>query len=152
MNEKIEKLRNWLRGHVVSPSTPKVVVLSNIDFDWKGLSGSFNVTLDNLRLISGFKFSVDISGKYQISPPLYVSPMGVPASYPSIELTEETTNEITKLINDFFPKVKPLGIDKETGVFIDRNVPMSDRVVDREELNWVVDELSTEGFKMRGTL
>ena len=152
MNEKIEKLRNWLRGHVVSPSTPKVVVLSNIDFDWKELSGSFNVTLDNLRLISGFKFSVDISGKYQISPPLYVSPMGVPASYPSIELTEETTNEITKLINDFFPKVKPLGIDKETGVFIDRNVPMSDRVVDREELNWVVDELSTEGFKMRGTL
>lgn len=152
MNEKIEKLRNWLRGHVVSPSTPKVVVLSNIDFDWKELSGSFNVTLDNLRLISGFRFSVDISGKYQISPPLYVSPMGVPASYPSIELTEETTNEITKLINDFFPKVKPLGIDKETGVFIDRNVPMSDRVVDREELNWVVDELSTEGFKMRGTL
>ena len=152
MNEKIEKLRNWLRVHVVSPSTPKVVVLSNIDFDWKGLSGSFNVTLDNLRLISGFRFSVDISGKYQISPPMYVSPMGVPASYPSIELTEETTNEITKLINDFFPKVKPLGIDKETGVFIDRNVPMSDRVVDREELNWVVDELSTEGFKMRGTL
>ena len=152
MNEKIEKLRNWLRGHVVSPSTPKVVVLSNIDFDWKELSGSFNVTLDNLRLISGFRFSVDISGKYQISPPMYVSPMGVPASYPSIELTEETTNEITKLINDFFPKVKPLGIDKETGVFIDRNVPMSDRVVDREELNWVVDELSTEGFKMRGTL
>ena len=152
MNEKIEKLRNWLRGHVVSPSTPKVVVLSNIDFDWKELSGSFNLTLDNLRLISGFRFSVDISGKYQISPPLYVSPMGVPASYPSIELTEETTNEITKLINDFFPKVKPLGIDKETGVFIDRNVPMSDRVVDREELNWVVDELSTEGFKMRGTL
>ena len=152
MNEKIEKLRNWLRGHVVSPSTPKVVVLSNIDFDWKELSGSFNVTLDNLRLISGFRFSVDISGKYQISPPMYVSPMGVPASYPSIELTEETTNEITKLINDFFPKVKPLGIDKETGVFIYRNVPMSDRVVDREELNWVVDELSTEGFKMRGTL
>ena len=152
MNEKIEKLRNWLRGHVVSPSTPKVVVLSNIDFDWKELSGSFNLTLDNLRLISGFRFSVDISGKYQISPPMYVSPMGVPASYPSIELTEETTNEITKLINDFFPKVKPLGIDKETGVFIDRNVPMSDRVVDREELNWVVDELSTEGFKMRGTL
>ena len=152
VNEKIEKLRNWLRGNVVSPSTPKVITLSDFEFDFKDFNGTFKVTLDNLRFISGFRFSIDISGKSEISPPMFISPMGVPASYPSIELTEETTNEITKLINDFFPKVKPLGIDKETSVFIDRNVPMSDRVVDPKELNWVVDEVSSEGFELRGTL
>ena len=152
MNSKLDELHNFLRGNVVSPSTPKVIVLSDFEFDTEDFKGSFKLTLDSDVMKERFRFGIEIDGRYEISPPLYVSPMGVPASYPSIELTEETTNEITKLINDFFPKVKPLGIDKETGVFIDRNVPMSDRVVDREELNWVVDELSTEGFKMRGTL
>ena len=152
MKERLEKLRNWLRGHVVSPSTPKVIVLSNFEFDSNEFNGNFKITLDNLRFITGFKFSVDISGRYEISSPLYVSPMGAPASYPSIELTEETADGITKLINGFFPKVKPLGIDKVSGVFIDRNTPMRDRVIDIKEVTWVINEMKTEGFKLKSEL
>ena len=149
MNEKITKLRNWLRGHVVSPSTPNVITLSDFEFDPQEFKGGFKLTLDNLRFISGFRFSVDISGAYEIAPPLYISPMGVPASYPSIELTEITTNEITRLINNFFPRLKPLGIDKETKVFIDRNTPMLSRVKDIQELSWVIGEIQNEGFQLK---
>lgn len=148
VNEKIEKLRNWLRGHVVSPSTPKVITLSDFEFDFKDFNGTFKVTLDNLRFISEFRFSIDVSGRYEISPPMFISPMGLPSSYPSIELTEETTDEITKLINDFFPKVKPFGIDKISGVMIDRNTSSKDRVADIEDVIWKMNKISDKKFEL----
>ena len=152
MNEKIKKLRNWLRGHVVSPSTPKFITLSNFEFDLKEFKGSFKLTLDNLKFISEFRFSVDISGRYEITPPLYVSPMRVPASYPSIELTDEASEGIKRLINEFFPKIKPLGLDKNTGKFIDRNTAILDRVVDAQHVSWVIDQVTSKDFELNGSL
>jgi 5'-deoxynucleotidase YfbR-like HD superfamily hydrolase len=92
---------------------------------------------------------VEIDGRYQISPPLYVSPIGVPSSYTSIELTDETNELIEKLINDFFPKVKPLGIDKMTEKFISRDTPMVDRLIDKDCLDWFVDEIERDGFQLK---
>jgi hypothetical protein len=95
---------------------------------------------------------VEIDGRYQISPPLYVSPIGVPSSYPSIQLTDETNERIEKLVNDFFPRLKPLGIDMESGLMIDRNNPMIDRVIDIQDVTWVINEISTEGFKLSSVI
>ena len=97
MNEKIEKLRNWLRGSVVSPSTPKVITLSNFEFDFNEFKGSFSLKLDSDVMKERFRFGIEIDGRYEISPPFHISPLGVPASYPAIELTEEMNERIEKL-------------------------------------------------------
>ena len=152
MKTKIEKLHNWLRGHVISPSTPKEIVLSNFEFDKDEFSGSFNLTLDNVRFTQIFDFSVDMSGRYQIHPPMHFSPLGVPASYASIELTDETSNSIEKLINQFFPKVKPFGIDKTTDEFIDRNTSMRQRIINYDELNLALNELLNKNFELRASI
>lgn len=152
MTDKFEKLHNFLRGNVISPSTPKLITLSDFKFDPKDMSGSFSLTLENVKFLSRFKFSVEIDGRYQISPPLYVSPIGVPSSYPSIQLTDETNERIEKLVNDFFPRLKPLGIDMESGLMIDRNNPMIDRVIDIQDVTWVINEISTEGFKLSSVI
>lgn len=152
MTDKLEKLHNFLRGNVISPSTPKLITLSDFKFDPKDMSGSFSLTLENVKFLSRFKFSVEIDGRYQISPPLYVSPIGVPSSYPSIQLTDETNERIEKLVNDFFPRLKPLGIDMESGLMIDRNNPMIDRVIDIQDVTWVINEISTEGFKLSSVI
>ena len=149
MSERLEELHNWLRGNVVSPSTPKVIVLTNFEVNWKTFDGEFTLKLDSDEMKDKFKFSIEIDGKYQISPPFYVSPMGIPGSYPKIDLTEETNERIEKLINDFFPKLKPLGIDKESGLIIDRNNPMIDRVIDVQDVTWVINEISTKGFNLK---
>ncbi|MDH6421605.1 hypothetical protein M2131_001546 [Polynucleobacter sphagniphilus] len=149
MTDKLEKLHNFLRGNVISPSTPKLITLSDFKFDPKDMSGSFSLTLENVKFLSRFKFSVEIDGRYQISPPLYVSPIGVPSSYPSIELTDETSKLIEKLINDFFPKVKPLGIDEMTEKFISRDTPMVDRLIDKDYLDWFIDEIERDGFQLK---
>ena len=146
-----EDLKNWLRGHVISPSTPKEIVLSNFEFDEDEFSGSFNLTLDNVRFTQIFKFSVDMSGKYQIHPPMHISPLGVPASYASVELTDETSNAIEKLINQFFPKIKPFGLDKSTGKFIDRNTGTIQRVINYDELDLAIDAVSDKNFQLKIT-
>lgn len=130
MSNRKEKLQDWLGENVLSPSSPKVVTLSDFEFDSKNFKGSFVLTLDSNVMTERFRFGVQIDGRYEISPPFHISPLGVPASFPKIELTDETKERIEKLINEYFPKMKPLGIDKESGSMIDRNNPMIDRVID----------------------
>ena len=149
MTERLEKLHNFLRGNVISPSTPKVIILSDFEFDFKDFKGSFKLTLDSDVMKERFRFGVEIDGRYEFSPPFHISPLGVPASFPKIELTDETNERIEKLINNFFPKLKPLGIDKESGLMIDRNNPMIDRVIDVQDVTWVINEISTKGFNLR---
>ena len=149
MNEKVEKVRNWLREHVVSPSTPQSITLSDFEFNSKDISGACSLTLDNVKFISRFDFHVQMNGQYEIYPPLFVSPMGVPASYPSIELTDETKIMIEELLNNFFPKVKPLGIDQESGEFITRNTLMVNRLIDLDSLESIKEEVMEKGFQLR---
>ncbi|QWD15653.1 hypothetical protein G6702_06770 [Polynucleobacter paneuropaeus] len=132
----------------MSPSTPKVITLVDFEFDWEEFKGSFSLKLDSDVMKERFDFRVEIDGKYEISPPFHISPMGVPGSYPKIELTEETTYRINKLINDFFPNLKPLGLDKSTGLMIDRNTSMNDRVVDVEEVISKMKEVWVGGFQL----
>lgn len=149
MRERIEKLHNWLRGNVMSPSTPKYIALTDIEFNENEFNGSFNLTLDNDRFTPRFNLFVDMNGKYQISPPMHISPMGVPASYPSIELTDKTENAILKAINDFFPKIKPFGLDKSTGELIDVQTHIRQRVINEDELIWLLGKLSMDNFHLK---
>ena len=148
MSERLDELHNWLRGNVISPSTPKVIVLTNFEVDWKTFEGKFTLKLDSDEMNDKFKFSIEIDGKYQISPPFYISPLGVPGSYPKIYLTEETTDTVTSIINDFFPKMKPLGLDSQSGHMIDRNTSIKDRVVDVEDVIWKMNKVLTDGFQL----
>lgn len=149
MTERLEKLHDFLRDNVISPSTPKVIILSDFEFNFKDLKGSFKLKLDLDVMKGRFRFGVQIDGRYEISPPFHISPLGVPCSFPKIELTDETYERVEKLINDFFPKIKPLGIDKGSGLMIDRNNPMIDRVIDVQDVTWVINEISTEGFFLK---
>lgn len=152
MTDKLENLHSFLRGNVLSPSTPQVITLSNFEFNFKDFKGSFKLKLDSDVMKERFHFGVQIDGRYEISPPFHISPLGVPGSFPKIELTDETNERIEKLINDFFPRLKPLGIDMESGLMIDRNNPMIDRVIDIQDLTWVINEISTEGFKLSSVI
>lgn len=148
MSERLENLHNFLRDNVTFPLTPKVIVLTNFEVNWKTFDGEFTVKLDSNEMKERFKFSVEIDGRYQISPPFYISPLGVPGSYPKIDLTEETTDTVTSMINEFFPKIKPLGLDSQTGVMIDRNTPIKDRVVDVEDVFWKMNKVLSDDFKL----
>jgi len=152
MNDKIERLHNFLRGNVVSPSTPKVITLFDFEFDFKEFKGTFKLKLDSDVMKERFSFRVDIDGRYEISPPFIISPLGVPASFPKIELTDETNESIKIIINNFFPRLKPLGIDKESGCMIDRNTSMIERIIDVQDITRVINKISSDMFELKSEL
>jgi hypothetical protein len=152
MNARLEKLQKWLKDNVMSPSTPKVIILSDFEFNIKDFKGSFKLILDSDAVKERFCFGVEIDGRYEISPPFQISPLGVPSSFPKIELTDETNERIERLINDFFPRIKPLGIDKKSGLMIDRNSPMIDRIIDVQDVTLVINKIKSNGFKLKSEL
>ena len=122
--------------------------MSDFKFDFKDFQGSFKLKLDSDVMKERFSFGIEIDGRYKIYPPLFISPLGVPASYSSIELTEETEIEIKKLLNNYFPKVKPFGIDRETGQLITGSTSMEDRLFDPDGVEIVKEEILKEKFQL----
>ena len=148
VNEKIKELQTWLDENVIIPPEPKSILINQIKVDWREFSGSFCLTLDSVPMEERFKFRVEIDGKYRISPPFYHSPLGVPATYAQIELSDESNARIEGLLNDFFPKMKPLGLDKLSGEMIYGNTPIKDRVINIDEINAKMRNISEPDFKL----
>ena len=146
MNEKLQK---YLSENVISPPTPEIIILSNFKFDIREFKGSFKITLDNLSYISDFNFSADITGRYGIHVPLYISPLSVPASYPSIDLTADTEEGIENLINQNFPKLKPFGLNRETGEMIDRQTKLEVRIIDKNQVALIINKIKMKDFELK---
>jgi hypothetical protein len=151
MNAKLKELKKWLKDNVVSPPNAKEICLSDFEFNSQEMSGSFCLTLDGIKLSERFDFAVETDGKYGIYPPMFTSPLGVPASYPAIELAEETTDVVISMINEFFPKIRPFGLNNQTGKMIDRNTPTKDRIVDVEDAIWKINKSLETGFNLNQT-
>ena len=149
MNARLKELQRWLKETVVSPSNPKEICLSEFEFDEHEMCGSFCLTLDEIKLSERFDFAIEIDGKYGIYPPMFTSPLGVPASYAAIEINDETKMYIKKMIDDFFPEMRPFGIQKESKKLITSDTPMSSRVKESSHLKLIMKELKNEEFKLK---
>ena len=152
MNERIKNLQKWLDENVIVPPEPKSILISQIEVNWDEFSGSFSLILDSVEMKERFKFRVEIDGKYRISPPFYHSPLGVPATYAQIELSDESNYRIESMLNDFFPKMKPLGLDKASGKMICGNTPIKERVINVEDVIVKMSVTSEKGFQLRNNM
>ncbi len=126
----LAEIQQWLDDNVQSYPTPKTVTLSDFDINWEELSGSFQLGLDEHRLERRIRFSLDASGRTEFQFPMFHSPLGVPASYKAIELTEETQGAIRQGLQDTIPRVMGLGLNRNTGERLDQRTPLAQRVND----------------------
>ena len=99
-----EMLQEWLNENVQVFPTPKKIKLSNFEVDWDHLSGSFNLTLDDVFIKERMNFSPEASGKPTLYYPMYHSPLGVPCSYSLIRITWETEFCILKQLKMLLPR------------------------------------------------
>jgi hypothetical protein len=148
LNERIKNLQKWLDENVIVPPEPKSIIINQIEVNWEEFTGSFSLTLDSVQMKEKFGFCVEIDGKYRISPPFYHSPLGIPATYAQIELSDDSNSKIEKMLNDFFPKMKPLGLDKASGKMICGNTPIKERVMNVEDVKVKMRETSEKGFQL----
>jgi hypothetical protein len=128
--ERIAQLKAWLQENVVVPETPVEVCISEIQFDWEQMSGSFAVSLDDQKLEDRFTVSMQITGRVAFTPPMFCSPLGVPASYPAVRLCEKTESAIQRALERVFPRVRAYGWHKDIDLVIDAYTCFSSRIID----------------------
>lgn len=141
----LEAVRAWLDENTVTIPEPDTVTLCDFRVDWSEWSGSFRIKFDDAFHKDRFRFSEDGTGKVRFSLPMFVSPLGAPASYPAIEISERTRKAIHQALDSTFPKITPHGRNRETGIETTIFTPVSDRLTS-EELKRVKSLVSSEYF------
>lgn len=131
--ERVAQVRAWLKENVIAPDTPSQISISDVEFDWRTMSGSFSLALDGKKLEDRFYVGIEITGRVKYGPPMFHSPLGVPASYAAVELDEKTDAAVQEALESIFPRVRAYGWHKDIDVIIDAMTPFEERVVDKVE-------------------
>jgi hypothetical protein len=131
---KRKALKRWLAANVKEYPMPVVINLSGFKADIDDLSGSFNVCLDDQQVDSDFSFEIDGAGAPILYFPMFNSPLGVPASFAAVQLTDDTESAIKLGLAYVLPRLRPFGLDKETGELVDAGTPIASRVLQPEKI------------------
>ncbi len=146
LKDHLEQLSDWLEKNVIKHPTPSIVGLSGFDIDWSRMSGHFSLALDDLLVPAVFGLSLGQNGWVQHHPPMFCSPLGAPASYSAIDLTDQTNAAIAKALKLIFPRLKPLGLDSESGKLIIGRTPLQDRISNTTEFEEAKSKISNSAF------
>lgn len=138
----IDELEDWLKLNVTKYPEPKRVLLFNFLINWERFTGEFKLKLDDEEVKYSISFSTDQSGRVVFAMPMFHSPMGVPASYQAVEFTARTRIAINRALELLMPRLLPLGKDQGTGLEITYSTPLKDRVVDKQLVESMKQNLS----------
>lgn len=144
----LEEVRTWLDENVRLYPTPKQLTLHSFIVDLKTLSGSFKMILDDIELPEKLYFHIDQAGKAIYSLPMFHSPLGVPASYPMLELTEKTSEAILRGLRSSIPRVMGYGINFKSGKEVSTVTPIEDRIIDIEEFRSFETRINAHDFSV----
>ena len=125
---RLKKVLAWLSDNVIDIPEPKEVTLFDFEVNWSNWSGKFKIRFDDFVSESSFGLGTEMTGVPKFYYPMFTSPLGVPASYAAIEITSNTHNAINEALKRTFPKLKPLGKNRDTGIQIMYNSPIEARL------------------------
>lgn len=153
IKQRTAQLREWLANHVTCYPTPTTVTLFAFKVNWQTLSGTFRLQLDNQEIHSEdedekFTFSLEQNGKVRFDLPRFCSPLGVPASYAAIELTEATSKAILKGLHATIPCVLAFGLDKTTGKQVWSDTALKERIIDKAAFELAKTTVSEVDYKI----
>jgi hypothetical protein len=125
---RYEELSVWLKDNVLVVPEASVVTLHHFVVDWADWSGKFSVTFGNLVFTEPLTFGAGTIGYVGFSLPAFTSPLGTPASFAMLEITDEKSLAIQTALRSMFPRLKPLGRNRETGIEITYSSPLEARI------------------------
>lgn len=146
--EHFVQVSAWLSENVVSYPTPAAVTLSDIQMNWRDLSGSFLLSLDAMELPDRFVFSLDGTGWLKFFMPMFTSPLGAPASYAAIKFTEETRVAMEEGLRILMPKLAGFGLHRVTGEWVHQSTQWQMRVIDTTAFEQARQRIETGGYSI----
>jgi hypothetical protein len=143
-----EQVWDWVEENLERYPHAKRVTLHEFEIDWDKLSGAFNVLLDDQAFPQRLPFSLGACGRVSFQLPIFISPLGAPASCSAVELTDNTYDAINKGLLTTIPKVLGLGLNRKTGRGIEWCTPILERAVDEEAFLLARAKASQPGYSI----
>ena len=125
---RLKELKLWLAENVIDIPAPQEVTLFDFEINWSKWSGDFKVRFDEFECQDTFGLAMEMTGFPKFYFPMFTSPLGVPASYRAIEITSKTHKAISEALRLTFPRLKPLGRNRVTGIEITYQSPVEARL------------------------
>lgn len=143
IKQHIEEVMQWLEENVEVFPEPEKVTLSEFSVNWEDFSGEFRVAFDSVTLSEKLRFGLEVSGKTRFYLPMFHSPLGAPASYRAVEISDKTQAAILKGLWETIPRVKGAGLDRNTGKEITYHTPPKERI-DAEILSAAIRKVNED--------
>jgi len=125
---RLKELQVWLAENATEIPEPQEVTLFDFEMNWSKWSGKFKVRFDEFECQDTFGLEMEMTGFPKFYFPMFTSPLGVPASYRAIEITSNTHKAVSEALRLTFPKLKPLGRNRVTGIEITYQSAVEDRL------------------------
>jgi hypothetical protein len=148
VRERIEAVRQWLEENVRVYPTPTSITVRNIELDPERFSGTATLLIGNEQPGEDLSLHLDATGWLSYSPPMFHSPLDVPASYLAFELTKHTQRAVSTAVQSLLPRLLPLGLHPVTKEWITISTPLHQRVLDLSELDAALKRLAQPDFEV----
>jgi hypothetical protein len=97
------------------------------------MDGSCTLELDQQEIPIKASLSLQADGRLATHFPMHHSPLGVPASFPSVLVGQEIASAFEKAIHENFPRLRGTGLYEDIGQEIAIGSPLSVRVINQQE-------------------
>lgn len=150
IKQHLEEIRIWLDENVTVYDDVRTVTLHTFEIDWEKLNGSFHIAVNGEECEMPFRFAcLTATGKPEVYRPMFHSPLGAPASYAAINISERIIERMASTIGKFMPSIKPLGLDKESGKVMTFQTPQHERLPSTAEIQAAKDITSQPNFSIK---
>ena len=150
LNDRLTMVQNWLAENVRVVTHANELTLCDFTYNPKNDSGEFAIRVDGELLDGRWRFWLDgADGWPTVGPPMFTSPLGAPASYTAIELSDELNAAMRAKMREIFPRIAPFGLNRKTGVeFTNLNSRVADRIIDHEAYQNTVAQIESGGLRV----
>ena len=128
LEEGNKRRQEWLEENIEVIPDPKAITLYDFKVEWEEWSGTFMLKCDGKPCSREFYFSDNGASSFMVQVPMHISPLGMPASFAAVEISDRTMEVIVRALEATFPKLTPHGLNRETGIEINVFTPLKDRL------------------------
>ena len=150
LTDHLVEVENWLTENVRVITHANELTLCDFTYNPKNYSGKFYVSVDGEVLEERWRFWLgDADGWPTVSPPMFTSPIGAPASYAAVKLSDELDAALKAKMREVFPRIAPLGLNRKTEVlFTMLNSRVADRIIDHEAYRNTVSQIKNGSLRV----
>jgi hypothetical protein len=148
LHEHVKAVHEWVERNIRAYAPPQRIRVRSIELNPETLRGKARLLLGEQQAEEELSLSVSETGWMTYSLPMFHSPLGAPASYSAVSLTEGTRNAVDRAVRSLLPRLLPLGLHPLTREWITTATPLSERMTDPAAFRLSLDRFREPDFEV----